>query len=378
MTRAGFDLVVVGGGVLGLGHAIAGLRAGLRVAMCERDAFARRASVRNFGMIWPIGQPAGALRTQALRSRELWLELAELAGFRCAAVGSLHVAMADDEWRVLQEFAADSTLPGLQLLSTKDAHELQPRLVERGLRGALFSPSEANVDPRAAVDALHRWCADQGVDRRVGAPVVGVRDRIVRLASGDELEADRIVVCTGDDFLTLFPEVFAASNLVRCKLQMLALGPQPDDAPLGPMVAGGLTLLHYPAFAACSGLPALQARLARERAPEIERGIHVMCSQRDDGCLIVGDSHEYGTEFGPGLSATTDKLILDFLETFFRPADRRIAERWSGSYAKAGAGAPIFRAVPEPGVEIVTGVGGSGMTRSLAIGEETVGAWAAS
>ena len=180
---------------------------------------------------------------------------------------------------------------------------------------------------------------------------------------------------SGDDFVTLYPQVFAASGLVRCKLQMLALGPQPSDAPLGPMVAGGLTLLHYPSFLACPGLAALRQRLAEERAEEIGRGIHVMASQRDDGCLIVGDSHEYGAEFAPGLSETTERLILDYLETFFAPADRRVVERWSGTYSKAADGAPIFRATPEPGVEIVTGVGGSGMTRSLAIGEETVGAW---
>ncbi|MCA8952518.1 MAG: TIGR03364 family FAD-dependent oxidoreductase [Planctomycetes bacterium] len=376
MTNAAdVGVLVVGGGVLGLGHAIAALRAGHRVMLCERDSVARGASVRNFGMIWPIGQPRGPLQQQALRSRQLWSELGELAGFRCEATGSLHVAYADDEWQVLEQFADDAVLPGLELLSAGEAIRRQPRLCESGLRGGLFSPHEANVDPGAAVAALHRFAEREGLERRLGTAVVAIESGVATLASGTRVTAEHIVVCTGDDFRGLFPELFAASGLVRCKLQMLALGPQPDGFRLGPMCAAGLTLLHYPGFAACPGLAALRARLAVERAAEIARGIHVLVSQRDDGCLIVGDSHEYGDGFGPVLDAATERLILDYLRTFLAVPNAEVVERWSGSYALQRGGEPIFRAGPAPGVEVVTGVGGSGMTRSLAIGEETVGRW---
>ena len=81
------DVLVVGGGALGCAHAIAAVRRGLSVTLCERDAVARGASVRNFGMIWPIGQPAGPDLQLALRSRELWGELASEAGFRCRPPG---------------------------------------------------------------------------------------------------------------------------------------------------------------------------------------------------------------------------------------------------------------------------------------------------
>ncbi|MEY2980322.1 MAG: hypothetical protein RL562_549, partial [Planctomycetota bacterium] len=102
------DLAIVGGGILGLAHAVAAVRRGLHVEIVERHRQPCGASVRNFGMIWPIGQPHGPLRELALRSAALWSSLADEASFRCSPVGSLHQAYHDDEWATLQEFVARS------------------------------------------------------------------------------------------------------------------------------------------------------------------------------------------------------------------------------------------------------------------------------
>lgn len=375
MSDRATDVLVIGGGVLGLGHAIAAHRQGLRVTLCERDALARGASVRNFGMLWPIGQPPGENLQTALRSLELWRQLAELAGFRCEASGSLHLAYADDEWCVLSEFAASTGLSGLQLLNPEEVRQQQPCILAEGLRGGLFSPHEANVDPGAAVAAMHAWLRAQGVHVCVGTAVVRLEPGMATLADGRRIRADRTVVCAGDDFASLLPDAFADSGLLRCRLQMMALGPQPSGFRLGPMLAAGLTLLHYEGFAACASLPRLRARLTQELDPLLQRGIHVMVSQGDDGRLIVGDSHDYQSPFAPGLDAETEHLILGYLHRYLLPPQARVMRRWSGSYAKCGDGASLFRATPLPGVEVVTGAGGSGMTRSLAIGEQTVQSW---
>lgn len=369
------DVLVVGGGILGVAHAAAAVRAGLSVVLCERHERDRSASVRNFGMVWPIGQPDGVALAMARRSRELWLELSQLAGFRCEATGSLHLAHDDLEWAVLKEFLARSTLAGLQLLTAEECLLLQPALVPEELRGGLWSPHEANVDPPVAVAALHRWLAAQGAVVSTGVPVVKVHDGVVALANGQSWQADHVAICSGDEFALLFPELFLASDLQRCKLQMMSLGPQPVGFHLGPMLAAGLTLQHYKGFAACPSLPKLRARFEVEEAERLRRGIHVMASQGDDGRLIVGDSHEYGTEFGPGLSEYTEQLILDYLPRFLRAPNASVAHRWSGVYCLRRSGDPVLRVSPEPGVEIVTGVGGSGMTRSMALGEETIKLW---
>ena len=83
------DVAIVGAGIIGLAHAYLAARSGRKVAVFERSPTALGASIRNFGMIWPIGQPAGSLHAMALRSREIWLELLREAGWPFLATGSL-------------------------------------------------------------------------------------------------------------------------------------------------------------------------------------------------------------------------------------------------------------------------------------------------
>src|SRR5690349_20876543 len=70
-----YDVAVVGAGVLGLAHAYHLARRGLRVGVFERQPRAQGASVRNFGMLWPIGQLAGPLYRLARRSLEIWSDV---------------------------------------------------------------------------------------------------------------------------------------------------------------------------------------------------------------------------------------------------------------------------------------------------------------
>src|SRR5690242_12440552 len=99
------DIAIVGAGIVGLAHAYLAARSGLKVYVFERNPAACGASIRNFGMIWPIGQPPGPLHEQAVRSRELWLELLREAGLPFLETGSLHAAYRDDEAAVGREFA---------------------------------------------------------------------------------------------------------------------------------------------------------------------------------------------------------------------------------------------------------------------------------
>ena len=100
------EVAIVGGGILGLAHAYAAARRGRKVVLFERSLRAAGASVRNFGMIWPIGQPHGEMHETAMRSRQIWAEVLQEARLPHDLTGSLHVVHRDDEAAVAQEFAA--------------------------------------------------------------------------------------------------------------------------------------------------------------------------------------------------------------------------------------------------------------------------------
>jgi glycine/D-amino acid oxidase-like deaminating enzyme len=144
-----YDVGVVGAGILGLAHAYHLARRGLRVVVFERHPRAQGASIRNFGMIWPIGQPLGPLCDLALRSRELWLDLLNASGLWHQRCGSLHLAYHDDEQQVLAEFAQESvgTNRPCELWSSAQVSARCPAIVQTGLRGGLWSPTELAVDP---------------------------------------------------------------------------------------------------------------------------------------------------------------------------------------------------------------------------------------
>ena len=85
---AGVSVVVVGGGVLGLMHALEARRRGHDVVHLERETGPRGASVRNFGLIWVSGRAGGPELDLARRSRARWEQIAAEVpgiGFRAAA-----------------------------------------------------------------------------------------------------------------------------------------------------------------------------------------------------------------------------------------------------------------------------------------------------
>ena len=366
-------VAIVGAGILGLAHAYVASRKGHTVEVFERSLRANGASIRNFGMIWPIGQPSGEMHEMSLRSRQLWQEVLTDARLPYFATGSLHVVYREDEATVAREFSelAPSLgyecewLPPDKVLSRSQA------LIADGLIGALWSPTELTVDPRQTVCTLPSFLEkNYGVRFHFGCAAQAIEPPKV-VAGSREWEADCAIVCNGDDFETLFPTLFAASGITRCKLQMMRTPAQPDGWSLGPSLAAGLTLRFYPAFHVCSTLDILKQRIAEE-TPQYDRwGIHVLVSQTARGELTLGDSHEYGLAINIFNKTEVDELVLAYARKFLRAPDMSIAERWYGVYAKHHD-APFVHLTPVKDVHIVTAAGGSGMTLAFGLAERTI------
>lgn len=370
LQQTNFDLAIVGGGIVGLALAYQALRKGEKVILFERNPQALGASIRNFGMVWPIGQAAITF-DRAMRSRETWLDLAHKAGFWAKPWGSLHLAYKKDEVHVMDEFLSTTKHVGYQctLLNPEDAVEKSQAINPVGLSAALYSTTEVNIDPREAIQKLHQYFqAELGLHIQYNTVITHVAFPYLSSAT-DEWKAERIFICGGADFETLYPELFEKSPLTKCKLQMLRTVKQPNGWKLGPNLAAGLTLQHYAAFAHCESLQALKHRFSKEMPEYNKWGIHVLLSQSSNNELTIGDSHEYGPSPSPFDKQFINDLIMTYLKRFVKGPDLTIAETWNGVYAK-NPKQTEYLVSPEENVTIVNGLGGAGMTLSFGLAQE--------
>ncbi len=360
----------MGAGIVGLAHAYHLAKRGRKVVLIERNPRAQGASIRNFGMIWPIGQGAGRAHRTALRSREIWLEVLQQSGLWHNHCGSLHLAYREDEAEVLREFASLGDYDG-ELLDAEGAQKRSQAINPKGLMSAFWSPTELCVDPREVIAGLPGWLQQTyGVALRFGHPLVGY-DRPTVTCGAITEQANHLWLCPGDEVTGPFADTLTGLALQRTKLQMMRTVPQTGDWKLGPFLAAGLTLRHYTCFESCKSLQEVVNRVARE-TPEFDRwGIHVMAAQNGLGELVLGDSHVYGDEIGPFDSPEIDRLIMDYLNTFLIAPTLEIAGRWHGTYAKKSNTTHVV-ARPDKGVTIIAGLGGAGMTMSFGIAEQVV------
>ncbi len=370
------DIAVIGAGIAGIAHALEAARRGLSVVLFERNTHALGASIRNFGIVLPLGMSPGTIHERALRSRAVWLEIAEQAGIWHKSTGALVAAYHEDEHAVLNEFIEEAPRLGYRCawLDPEEVVRRSPALRTNGLQGGLWSPEEVIVDPREAITKLPGYLRHTyNVELRFGKTVTGITMPYIE-AGGETWCVERAIVCSGTDFETLYPAAFAASGLTRCKLQMMRTVPQPGRWRLGPILATGLSLRHYPAFSLCPSLPALKRRITQNHPAFEQWGIHILVAQNGAGELLLGDSHEYGWTPDPFDRPEIDALILTYLETILAPPSLTILQRWHGVYAKHPAH-DVFLAEPEPNVRIVNGLGGTGMTTSFGLAQDVFTDW---
>jgi glycine oxidase len=306
-----FDVIVVGGGVIGLAAAWRLAQRRLRVAVLERDEPGSGTSRVAAGMLAPIAEADPAeqpLLRLGVESAAIYpsfvAELRDASGVDPGylACGSLLTARDRDEAESLErelELRAALDLPVTRLLSGQ-ARRLEPALAP-SFRLALDVPDDHAVDPRRLVAALAAAVTRAGGELRSGAEAVAVARNEVTLADGSFIHAEHIVIAAG-------PWSGRIAGL-------------PEDAriPIRP-VKGQIMRLHDPAG------PGLLTRVLRMRPGYVVPrgdGRYVLGATMEergfDTTVTAGAVYELlrdAIELVPGLS----ELVIDELAAGLRPA----------------------------------------------------------
>jgi FAD dependent oxidoreductase TIGR03364 len=367
--RSRFDLAVIGAGIVGLGHALAAARQGLKVVVIDRDLRANGASIRNFGFITVTGQPRGEVWRLARRARDIWWDIAPGAGIAIEHHGLALTLRRPESVAVAEAFLATEMGEGCELLTTAELRSRFPQIAADAALGALVSPHELRVDSVTAVPKLADWLArEHGVTFRMGETALSVESPVVSTSRG-EVFADRVVVCPNDDLSTLFPERIEAYALTRCRLSMLRLASPGFRWPAG--VMSDLGLLRYHGYADLPQAKALARRIEGEQPRALAHGVHLIAVQDADGSLVVGDSHHYDDLPLPFAPAEAEALILQEFEQATGLTPPPVIARWTGVYPISNQRAFLVDK-PSPQVRLVIVTSGTGASTAFAIGEATI------
>jgi FAD dependent oxidoreductase TIGR03364 len=374
-----YDLIVIGGGVLGTFHAYHAKQKGLKVALLEKDHSPQSATVRNFGQVVPSGMNT---KWQAFgrESLQIYKDIQSKFDISIRQEGSVYLASNYEEVQLLEELAEINKLNSYssRLLTKNECLNNYSGLREDYVQAGLFFPEEVIVEPPKMINKLHAFLKEDGMDLFFNAKVVlcdeTVNGVIITLATGTVFMASKVIICNGSDFKTLFPSIFNESDLIVSKLQMMATKPQQNYRLKGSILTG-LSIRRYEAFEECASYSVIKAN---ENKDSLEKkwGVHILFKQAHDGSIILGDSHEYASaaemdNLGFDLNMDIDNFIIHEAKRIIDLPNYEIQRRWFGMYSQC-KNSDIYQNTIGTNIHIVTGIGGKGMTGSAGFSKQNI------
>jgi glycine oxidase len=315
------DVVVIGGGVIGLTIARALALRGVRdVCLIERGSLGSEASFAAAGMLLPQveADAQDGFFNLACQSRDLYpafaAALREETGIdvELDTTGTLYVALTDEDQEAIQERYDWQTRAGLpvELLSALEARELEPCISE-STRGALRFPNDIQVENRRLLSALSNSVKKLGVDIATETTVHSVL-----------LEANRV------------RGVQTSRRTVSCSTAVVAAGTWSSFIKSSPQ----------------SPIPRIEPvrgqMVCLEAKPQLTR--HVIYSPRgyivprQDGRLLAGSTSERAGFAKCVTAGGISTILRNVLEISPAISDLPVVDTWAGLRPRAADGLPVL------------------------------------
>ncbi len=319
---AGYDIAVVGGGLVGAAIGWGAAGTGARVAVLDEGDSAFRAARGNFGLVWVqskgLGAPAYARWTRD--SARLWPDFAATLeaetgialGF--AQRGGFHLCLGAEELaartEMIKRLAFESPAGfEVEIVGRGELLRTLPAIGPR-VSGASFCRQDGHVDPLALLRALHAGLQARGgqyVPNRAATAIVPRGGGIRIDTSTGPVEAAQVVLAAGLGLATLGRGVGLALPVRPVRGQILVTG---RAAPF----------LHHPT---------------------------TLLRQAENGTVLIGDSQEeVGADDGttvPVIRAMAARAVATFPALAALP----VVRAWGALRVMTPDGLPIYTAAPD-------------------------------
>ena len=311
-----WDVIIVGGGIIGLSLSIALRKRGASVLLVERGEPGREASHAAGGMLVDCAlETKPALQPLATASARIYPEFAH----ELEVESGMKVDLRD--YGTILFPSAEHVPDAEAAFSLANLAQSEPALAEANLDEPAFYLKERSVDPRALTAAALRTAKNREVDFSSGDPVTAVdisNGRVIGVTTTKtSFLADKVVNCAGA-WSSLIPPLHFPTRPV--KGQMLCL------------IMPSRTLLKHVI-----------------RAPQ------VYLIPRSDGRLLVGATVEEAGFDKRTVPATMQRMHKAAIALTPKLADARILEDWAGLRPGTPDALPILGATATPGYYVATG-----------------------
>lgn len=307
------DIVVVGGGIVGLSTAYALKRRGYDVVLVEQRFLAFGASGRNSGGLWVQTTAAGPKLELMRRGIQMLGDFESELGptFDLTRSGGLFFFETEDQRDVLKRYVDDRRGLGISadFISADEAREAGPGVPDSAI-GAVYSQDDAKVSTSKFVRGLGQLA------RRLGIRIYENTPALSLIRSGESITGIRtvrgnvmgggVVWCAGPWAVNLDAEgIDLPLDLVRVGLLMT----QPIRATLRSMTRGPLGAAH------CSALQALPGFDPAVFDPAVVQagkpGYEDIVVQDGDGSLLVGHTLDAANSLNPHITMESSRTMID-------------------------------------------------------------------